>query len=72
MARTTKNPKEQRIGFACDETDRRMLERLADDDGRSSSDVIRRLIRAAHTAKFGPEPPPAPTKKEKKRTARKP
>lgn len=70
--KSEKGPRENRVGFVCDDREREMLEQMANDDGRTVSDWLRRMIRTSHASKFGPEPLPEPAKKETKRTAPKP
>ncbi len=52
-----KDAETREIMFHCRMTDleREMLEQLAEEDGLSSSDVVRLLIRRAHREKFPPK-----------------
>lgn len=55
--------KDSRFIFAITADERRMLDELAEAEGRSAAGWLRQVIRAAHAEKFGPAPKPRRSKK---------
>lgn len=50
--------KTERLSIRIGEAERKMLDELSDEEALPISDVVRLLIRRAHTEKFGKKPRP--------------
>ena len=62
--------KTARFNMVLSETERAMLQRLADDSGLSESDIVRQHIRRAYAERFGDKRPGKPTPKYNSKAAR--